>query len=142
MTALLGILLLAAVVWGLAQRWQNRRLLQRLNAMLDDALQGQFCTQHYNEDLLSAVESRMAQLLAANELGLGGCMIASFSAGELKMVLGLEDFLKPQLVLALGAPMEVIRITDVGSDGNTTYYRDEKGTHYVPKRTLEELILK
>ena len=81
-------------------------------------------------------------LLAANELGLGGCMIASFSAGELKMVLGLEDFLKPQLVLALGAPMEDIRITDVGPDGNTTYYRDEKGTHYVPKRTLEELILR
>ena len=68
MTVFLGILLLAAVAWGLAQRWQNRRLLQRLSAMLDDALQGQFCTQHYNEDLLSAVESRMAQLLAANEL--------------------------------------------------------------------------
>ena len=68
MTVFLGILLLAAVAWGLAQCWQNRRLLQRLNAMLDDALQGQFCTQHYNEDLLSAVESRMAQLLAANEL--------------------------------------------------------------------------
>ena len=68
MTVFLGILLLAAVAWGLAQRWQNRRLLQRLNAMLDNALQGQFCAQHYNEDLLSAVESRMAQLLAANEL--------------------------------------------------------------------------
>ena len=68
MTALLGILLLAAVVWGLAQRWQNRRLLQRLNAMLDDALQGQFSAQHYDEDLLSAVETRMAQLLATNEL--------------------------------------------------------------------------
>lgn len=68
MTVFLGILLLATVAWGLAQRWQNRRLLQRLNAMLDNALQGQFCAQHYNEDLLSAVESRMAQLLAANEL--------------------------------------------------------------------------
>ena len=48
MTVVLGILLLAAVAWGLAQRWQNRRLLQRLSAMLDDALQGQICTQHYN----------------------------------------------------------------------------------------------
>ena len=45
-------------------------------------------------------------------------------------------------MLALGAPIEDIRVTDVGPDGITTYYRDEKGTHYVPKRTLEELILK
>ena len=32
-------------------------------------------------------------------------------------------------------------ITDVGEDGSTTYYRDAEDTHYVPKRTLEQLIL-
>ena len=81
-------------------------------------------------------------LLAANDLGLGGCMIASFSAGELKSVLGLPDYLKPQLVLALGEPMEDIRITDLAPDGNINYYRDDQGVHYVPKRPLDELIVK
>lgn len=80
-------------------------------------------------------------LLAANELGLGGCMILSFSAGELKTALGLDACMKPQLVLALGEPMETIRVTDVGPDGITAYYRDDENVHYVPKRTVEELIL-
>ena len=79
-------------------------------------------------------------LLAANELGLGGCMILSFS-GAVKDVLGLEDYMKPQLLLALGEPMEDIRVVDVGPDGSTAYYRDEQNVHYVPKRTVEELIL-
>ena len=81
-------------------------------------------------------------LLAANDLGLGGCMIGSFSAGELKTVLGLEDYLKPQLVLALGEPIENIRVVDMAPDGSVNYYRDAQGVHYVPKRTLDELIVK
>ena len=32
-------------------------------------------------------------------------------------------------------------VADVGEDGSTTYYRDAEDTHYVPKRTLEQLIL-
>lgn len=80
-------------------------------------------------------------LLAAQELGLGGCMILSFNAGELKTVLGLPEYLKPQLVLALGAPAEEIRVVDLAEGGSVAYYRDEANVHYVPKRTLEELIV-
>ena len=34
-----------------------------------------------------------------------------------------------------------IVLTDVGEDGNTAYYRDENDVHYVPKRSLEELLI-
>lgn len=80
-------------------------------------------------------------LLAAVEMGLNGCMIGSFAAGELREKLGLPEAIKPQLLLALGEGTDRIVMTDVGEDGSTTYYRDGEDTHYVPKRTLEQLIL-
>ena len=80
-------------------------------------------------------------LLAAVEMGLNGCMIGSFAAGELREKLGLPEAVKPQLLLALGEGTDRIVMTDVGEDGSTTYYRDAEDTHYVPKRTLEQLIL-
>lgn len=80
-------------------------------------------------------------LLAAAEMGLNGCMIGSFAAGELREKLGLPEAIKPQLLLALGEGTDRIVMTDVGENGSTTYYRDAEDTHYVPKRTLEQLIL-
>ena len=80
-------------------------------------------------------------LLAAVEMGLNGCMIGSFAAGELREKLGLPEAIKPQLLLALGEGTDRIVMTDVGEDGSTTYYRDAEDTHYAPKRTLEQLIL-
>ena len=80
-------------------------------------------------------------LLAAVEMGLNGCMIGSFAAGERREKLGLPEAIKPQLLLALGEGTDRIVMTDVGEDGSTTYYRDAEDTHYVPKRTLEQLIL-
>lgn len=67
-------LMIAAAVCGLfalaalRQRRENRRLLRCLNAMLDDALLGEFRESRYDESQLSAVESRMAQYLAMQQL--------------------------------------------------------------------------
>lgn len=80
-------------------------------------------------------------LLAAAEMGLNGCMIGSFAAGELREKLGLPEAIKPQLLLALGEGTDRIVMIDVGENGSTTYYRDAEDIHYVPKRTLEQLIL-
>ena len=79
--------------------------------------------------------------LAAGELGLNGCMIGSFEAGKLKTLLDLPENLAPQLLLALGEGTDNIVVTDVGPDGNINYFRDEQDVHYVPKRTLEDLII-
>ena len=78
-------------------------------------------------------------LLAAVEKGLGGCMIGSFQKEELKTALEIPEYLVPMLVLAIGAPDEEIVLED--ACGTITYYRDEKGVHHVPKRTMEELVI-
>ena len=80
-------------------------------------------------------------LLAAVEMGLGGCMIGSFNAGLLRDVLNLEENIKPQLVIALGKPDEEIILTDA-VDGNIGYYRDEEDRHYVPKRSVQDMIIR
>lgn len=79
-------------------------------------------------------------MLGATEMGLGGCMIGSFNPQGVTQVLALPQGVEPQLVLALGKPAEDVRLTDV-RDGQTAYYRDEQGVHYVPKRSLEEILL-
>ena len=79
-------------------------------------------------------------LLTAVEMGLGGCMIGSFNAGGIHSALGLDESIRPMLVVAVGKPDEEVILTDA-VDGKTGYYRDDKDRHYVPKRPLEELVL-
>ncbi len=80
-------------------------------------------------------------LLLAAEEDLGGCMIGNFVADELKRVLALPENIRPLLVVAFGKPDEKIVLTDVGADGSTVYFRDENDVHYVPKRSLDDLML-
>ncbi len=79
-------------------------------------------------------------MLAASELGYGGCMIGSFDRDGIKKALGVPDGLVPVLVLALGTPDETVLITEV-KDGDVKYFRDGKGLHFVPKRSLEEVVI-
>ncbi len=80
-------------------------------------------------------------MLSAAEAGYGGCMIGSADMGEIASLLGLPVSLEPQLVLALGVPDETVILEDA-EDGDVKYYRDEKGIHHAPKRTLEEIVVK
>ncbi|MCD8195793.1 MAG: nitroreductase family protein [Lachnospiraceae bacterium] len=80
-------------------------------------------------------------LLAATEMGLGGCMIGSYSAAGVREALALPEHLSPQLVVAIGKPAETVVLTEAGADGNVAYYRDENDVHYVPKWALEDIVL-
>ena len=80
-------------------------------------------------------------LLGATEAGLGGCIIATIRKEGLRQALSIPDHYEILLVLALGAPKEVVQIEAVGPDGNIKYWRDEQGVHHVPKRSLDEIIL-
>ncbi len=80
-------------------------------------------------------------LLAAAEKGLGGCMIGSFNAKDLKENIKLADHLAPLLVVAFGKPAETIVLKEINEGESTKYYRDENDVHYVPKRKLEDIIL-
>jgi nitroreductase len=80
-------------------------------------------------------------LLGAVEKGLGGCILRSINKPLLTSVLNLPGHLEVIDVVALGKPIETVVITNVGEDGDIRYYRDENGVHYVPKRSVEELIV-
>ncbi|MEK6777042.1 MAG: nitroreductase family protein [bacterium] len=81
-------------------------------------------------------------LLGAVEKGLGGCIIGSIQRKGLKESLRIPDQYKILLVIALGKPKETVVIETVGPDGDIKYWRDEKGIHHVPKRSLKEIIIK
>jgi len=80
-------------------------------------------------------------MLAAVEKGLGGCMIAAVKKNELHKELELNDNFEILLVLALGKPKEIVKLTDVDCSGDIRYYRDKSQTHFVPKRSLQEIII-
>jgi nitroreductase len=81
-------------------------------------------------------------LLGAVEKGYGGCMLASVNERDkLTAALGLRDDLLILLVLAIGVPKETVVIDPLNADGNIQYWRSEDGTHHVPKRSLDELII-
>ena len=81
-------------------------------------------------------------MLAAAEKGYGGCMIGSCRRSEILSILKLNpENYSVGLVLALGKPKEEVRLVPVGDDGSTTYYRDENQVHYVPKRSLEDVLV-
>jgi nitroreductase len=81
-------------------------------------------------------------LLGATEMGLAGCIIGSISKEEIAEVLQIPSQYEIMLVIALGKPREHVQVEPVGSNGNIRYWRDEEGTHHVPKRGLDDLILR
>ena len=80
-------------------------------------------------------------LLAATEMGFGGCMIGSFDPVRLCADLSIGQRYKPLLVLALGTPAEEIVVEDANDQDNVIYYRDAENVHHVPKRKLEDILL-
>ena len=60
----------------------------------------------------------------------------------LKYILSCDPQYEILLVIALGKPKETVLIEVVGPDGDIKYWRDDEGRHHVPKRSLDELILR
>ena len=80
-------------------------------------------------------------LLGAVEQGLGGCILVSINRPMLKQVLRIPEKYEIVLVVALGRPREKVVIEPVGPNGDIKYWRDAEGTHHVPKRSLDDLIV-
>jgi nitroreductase len=79
-------------------------------------------------------------MLGAAEKGLGGCMFASMKKG-LREALGIPEQFEIVLALAIGKPAEEVVLEPVGPTGSIRYHRDAAGVHYVPKRSLEDIIV-
>lgn len=80
-------------------------------------------------------------LLSATEKGLGGCMVGSIKKTELAKALKIESCCEILLVIALGKPKEKV-VIETAQSGDIKYYRDSDGIHHVPKRPLDEIIVK
>jgi nitroreductase len=80
-------------------------------------------------------------LLGAREHDLAGCMIGSIKKELLRERLHIPQRFEILLVIALGKPKETAVLEEMDAGGSIKYWRDEHGTHHVPKRPLEEIIL-
>lgn len=80
-------------------------------------------------------------MLGATEAGLGGCFIQSIKREELSDELSLPDKYEILLVLAIGKPVEKVVLEEISND-DVKYWRDADKTHHVPKRNLDDIILK
>lgn len=81
-------------------------------------------------------------MLGAVEMGYGGCMLGSVNREQLAKELDIDtERFTIELVLALGKPKEIVKVVPVPENGSVKYYRDEQQVHYVPKRSLEEILL-
>jgi len=81
-------------------------------------------------------------LLGSVELGLGGCMFRNVNRTKLRERLNISEEYEILMVLAIGKPIETIQIDVLETGGDFKYWRDEKAVHHVPKRKLEDVILK
>lgn len=81
-------------------------------------------------------------LLGAVEQGLGGCILASIKRELLRDTLHIPENYKIIQVIALGKPKEIVVIENMPASGDYKYWRDEQQVHHVPKRSLDEIILK
>jgi hypothetical protein len=67
-------------------------------------------------------------------------MLGAIDREKLRAHFSLDQELEISLVLALGKPVEDVRIVELPADGSIRYYRDEAGVHYVPKRSQADLV--
>ncbi|MBM3163194.1 MAG: nitroreductase family protein [Chlorobi bacterium] len=81
-------------------------------------------------------------LLGAASIGLGGCIVASVDRDRLRSILDIPARFRIELVLALGKPVESVVIEQMSEGDDVRYYRDRYGMHHVPKRTVDEVLLK
>lgn len=80
-------------------------------------------------------------MLGAVEKGFGGCILSGIDRNKLHSGLDFPLDHKIHLVLALGKPKEVVVIEPLAGT-NVKYWNDEQGVHHVPKRSLDELLVK
>lgn len=81
-------------------------------------------------------------LLGATEKGLGGCIIATVQRPRLAELLHIPERYEIVFVLALGKPKEEVVIEEIDENGDIKYWRDEAHVHHVPKRRLNDVIVK
>jgi len=92
---------------------------------------------HYCDDGIAA----QSIMLGATELNLGGCIIAAINRTALRKDLNIAENLEILLVLSLGKPIEKVELESINETDDFKYWRDDKQTHHVPKRSIDDIII-
>lgn len=90
--------------------------------------------------LFDAGASFTAISLAAKAKGLATAPLASIDKELCQKLFVVPDCFDIMIGIAVGVSDENIKLVDV-KKGDTAYYREEDGTHCVPKRSLEQIII-
>lgn len=80
--------------------------------------------------------------LGATYRNWASCIVLSFDHQKIMKILEIPDSYKPLLIIALGYPAEKRVLEDMKENESFNYWRDEADVHHVPKRLLEDLIIK
>ena len=80
-------------------------------------------------------------LLGAVENEMGGCIIRTVNRYAISKNFNLPPNLEVVQVIAIGYPNQDIQLSPVKDDESINYFEDNKGTHFVPKRKLEDIII-
>ncbi len=128
-----------ALAWaGYLKDWEGPKEGERPSAYIvilndNDVANNYFC----DHGIVS-----LAILLTAVEKGYGGCIIGSVSSSFLRDALDIPIRYSIVQVIALGKPAETVVIEPMPANGDFKYWRDEQDIHHVPKRRLNDLIIK
>ena len=121
---------------GYLENWKGPDENERPVAYLAVVKDHSISENHYCDDGIAL----QSILLGAVEDGFGGCIIGSVNKRKVAKLLQLEDTNEILWLLALGKPAEQVVLET--AEGDIKYWRDEQNVHHVPKRPLDEIILK
>ncbi|HKM92342.1 MAG TPA: nitroreductase family protein [Prolixibacteraceae bacterium] len=110
---------------------------ERPSAYIVQVLDTNISMNYFCDDGIAA----QSLLLGAVEEGYGGCIFRSIDKNKLSDLLNIPNRFEIINVIALGKPLEKI-VIETMRDNNFKYWRDENEIHHVPKRQLDEIILK
>lgn len=122
---------------GYLTDWKGPESGERPTAYIVVLNDTKLATNYYCDDGIAM----QSILLGAVEAGFGGCMIGSVNKSKVMKILNIPETYDLLWVIALGKPAEKCEITNA-ENGEIKYWRNEDSVHYVPKRPLDEIILK
>jgi nitroreductase len=91
---------------------------------------------HYCDDGIAM----QSILLGATEAEFGGCIIGSVNKSKVSRLLGLDEKMELLWLVALGKPAEKVVLEE--TDEDIKYWRDKNNIHHVPKRRLNDIVIK
>lgn len=72
--------------------------------------------------------------------GVGSCMIGNMDQDGIRTLLEIDEKYEIVYAVAFGYPVEEVVLEEFA--GDVKYYRDEQQVHHVPKRSLNDVLVK